>query len=527
MLHKALELFKYVFSLRERDFVLTVNHEAAISALTHDARLTFRYIFMTAISVSLATMGIILDDITVVVGAMLIAPMMNPIVLLGFAICRVNYTEFVNSIRSIITGILLAISLSYLIVKISPIHEITPAILSRTQPNIYNLLVALFSGAAGTYTKIKRNGGEIVGVALAASLVPPLCVVGFSIAVGHYQLAQEAGFLFLTNLIAIALSGTLLARWYGFGFRVSHLSFMWQVSAYIIAITIMSVPLILSLKEVVYEISMNRIISEKIRKSFSVNEDLHLIQTHFSHASDKLINIKAIVFTDQYKQTAQKDILDFLRSEADRPIDLTIEQVLYLGQEDHVAENLSLKSSKQNIISMLRETIPFQIKFMNVSQKSMSIEIFAAPTPHEDLNLMHKTEMSLRNKLPEWTIKIVPPTSILPTIYFGNNQTAFSEVTSSKLELILWMLERWKIKEVTVTGFTNDQNYKHGDTKSLALERVNTISSQLNKHGIHTISNIEYKEHPSIIYNEMDYGIKNENKVIIRLHNTDSFEAAE
>lgn len=329
MLDKSIALLKYTLSLRKRDFVLTVRHAEVISELTHGSKLTFKYIFMTVISVSLATLGIILNDITVVVGAMLLAPMMHPIVLLGFAICRVNYTELLNSIISIIMGILLAISLSYLIVTISPIHEITPEILARTQPNIYNLLIALFSGIACTYTKIKRNSGEIVGVALAASLIPPLCVVGFSIAIGEYHLAQEAMFLFLTNLVAIALAGTLLARWYGFGFRVNPLNFVWQISAYLTAITILSVPLIVSLKEVVYEISMNRAITDRLRLSFSTNAEMHLIQTHFSQSNDQVIKIRAVVFTDKYNPTAQQDILNYLHSKTDRPLTLKIEQVLY------------------------------------------------------------------------------------------------------------------------------------------------------------------------------------------------------
>jgi len=304
---------------------------------------------MTIVSVSLGTMGMVLDDTIVVVGAMLIAPMMNPVVLLGFAICRANYRELLSSIQSIAVGALISILVSFLIIKISPIHEITPQILSKIEPNIYHLLIALFSGVAGTYTKIKRKGKELIGFAISTSLMLPLSVVGFSIAIGNKQMGQETVFLFLTNLVAIALSGTLLARWYGFGSKISQIRFMWQISAYLIAIIILSIPLMLALKEAVYEVSMNRTIVDRIDKSFNTNKELTLIKTNFSSSKEKLIKIRAVVFTNTYKKDAQQEILDYLRPQTDRPIQLTLEQVLYANQEN-MSEDMSLKSSKNNII---------------------------------------------------------------------------------------------------------------------------------------------------------------------------------
>lgn len=379
MKKKIIENSKSVLALRERDFVLTVNHQEVLSSLKHDARLNIRYIFMTIISVSIATMGIIQNDITVVVGAMLIAPMMNPIVLLGFSICRFNKIEFVHSVRSISIGILLSIVFSFLIVKISPIHEITEQISSRTQPNIYNLLVALFSGAAGTYTKIKRKGEEIIGVAIASSLIPPLSVVGFSIAISHYGMAREALFLFFTNLIAIALSGTILARWYGFGFSVSKKKFLLQLTSYLIALTIFSIPLVLALKEIVFELNAKHVISSQINTYFDKDGKIenylnsikitfyhkkkaavhaknlstskyfdhynpsekssmlsfkHLEQSlkHLEHSlsrQESSIDIKAVVLSTTFDEYAEKNIKESLEKSLGRTVHLFLEQILY------------------------------------------------------------------------------------------------------------------------------------------------------------------------------------------------------
>lgn len=333
MKKKIIEESKSVLALRERDFVLTVNHKEVLNTLKHDARFNIRYIFMTIISVSIATMGIILNDITVVVGAMLIAPMMNPIVLLGFSICRFNQTEFIHSIRSIIIGILLSILFSFLIVKISPIHEITDQIISRTQPNIYNLLVALFSGAAGTYTKIKRKGEEIIGVAIAASLIPPLSVVGFSIAISHYNMAQEALFLFFTNLVAIALSGTILARWYGFGFSISKKQFMLQLISYLVALAIFCVPLIIALKDIVFEVKAKHVISSQIHNYFDPADEIedyrHSIKVTFHKKKEKEVNIKAVILTRRFDRNAEKLLRESLEKSLGKHVNLVLEQIVY------------------------------------------------------------------------------------------------------------------------------------------------------------------------------------------------------
>jgi uncharacterized hydrophobic protein (TIGR00271 family) len=523
MKKKVAELLKSIFFLRERDFVLTVNHKEVISSLTHDARLTIRYMFMIMISISIATMGIILDDMSIIVGAMLISPLMNPIVLLGFSICRVNYIEFLHSTRSIVLGIIAAIVFSFLIVKISPVHEITDVVISTTKPNIYNLLVALFSGAAGAYTKIRRKGEEIIGVAIASSLVPPLSVVGFSIAIGHYDLAQEAAFLFVTNLIAIALAGTILARWYGFGFRVSKVNFFWQLTVYSIAIIILAVPLIITLKKVASQLTAKHIINNTIHDSFEENAELNIAKIHFPASKKHPIKISAIVFTNKFKQKAEETIKKTLISKLDQPISLKLDQVLYSTSQPP-SKNYTTTTSEKNIISMVRDASSIPIRLINVDMQLRLIEIFITPTTHQNIKTIHSTELDLRKEFSGWTVKVIPPTSSIPILYFGNDQTKLDENGLQSLESIIWMLDRWQVYEVTVTGFTNNQEYGSSITTPLSAKRVDYIVKKLSKNGIKAMPHIEHREHTTKLYNETDYGVRNENKVLIRTHDTKHLE---
>ncbi|MCH9753492.1 MAG: DUF389 domain-containing protein [Alphaproteobacteria bacterium] len=521
MKKKLIDLAKSLLFMRERDFVLAVNHKEVISSLTHDARFTVRYIFMIIISISIATMGIILDDMSVIVGAMLISPMMSPIVLLGFSICRVNYTEFLHSIRSIIIGIFVAILFSFLIVKISPVHEVTDVVLSATKANIYNLLVALFSGAAGAYTKIKRKGEEIIGVAIASSLMPPLSVIGFSIATGHYDMAQEAAFLFITNLIAIALAGTILARWYGFGFRVSKIHLIWQISIYSIAILILSVPLVITLKKVAYELKAQHIIHDTIHESFGENAELNIEKIHFPNSLEKPIKVSVIVFTNKFRTEAEKNIKNTIASKLAQPISLKLDQVLY-STTATPEKKYTMPTSEKNIISMVRESTHIPIRLINVNMHLHSIEIFLTPSIHQSLKAMHAAEIDLRKTFSGWTVRVIPPTMSIPVLYFGNNKTTLDTDSLESLKSIIWLLDRWQVYEVTVTGFSNNKEYGSNENPPISAERVNYIVKKLSKNGIKAIPTIEHRDHPTRLYNETDYGVKNENKVLIRTHSTRS-----
>jgi len=202
--------------LRER-MEQDVNHPAVLSNVTEGGGLTPRFAFMAVMSCGIAILGLLQSSAAVVIGAMLISPLMGPIVQLGFSLCVVDFRMMGRSLLALLGGIGLALATAMLIVWLSPLREATGEILARTHPNLFDLLVALLSGLAGGYAVITRKGEAIVGVAIATALMPPLAVVAFGLATGDTAIAGGAFFLFMTNLLAIALSVTLIAKWYGSG----------------------------------------------------------------------------------------------------------------------------------------------------------------------------------------------------------------------------------------------------------------------------------------------------------------------
>jgi uncharacterized hydrophobic protein (TIGR00271 family) len=162
-------------------------------------------------SAGIATLGLVQDSPAVIIGAMLISPLMGPIMATGLGLAVGDFYLALKAIGTLIASIAIAVGLSALIVWILPFHSETGEILARTNPTLLDLGIALFSGLAGSVVVGRAGGSEGVtalpGVAIAVALMPPLCTMGFGMGSGwNMRILGGAGLLFLTNLVAIVSS---------------------------------------------------------------------------------------------------------------------------------------------------------------------------------------------------------------------------------------------------------------------------------------------------------------------------------
>ncbi len=175
------------------------------------------FFILITLSAMIATLGLLQGSPAVIIGAMLVAPLMSPILSMGMSIVQGDLRMLRVSARSTLSGIALAIGVSIIITFITPATIATAEILARTRPNLLDLLVALASGAAGGYAIARKEvASALPGVAIAAALVPPLCVVGYGIAVGQLNIAGGSLLLFTTNLLAIVVSASVIFLLLGF-----------------------------------------------------------------------------------------------------------------------------------------------------------------------------------------------------------------------------------------------------------------------------------------------------------------------
>ena len=205
---KRVPFFAYATEERFKDL---------FSSLYEDAKINRIFLVLMVLSTLLATVGLYLNSSSIIIGAMLLAPLMGPIVSLGMGVLRSNSRMIQTSVIKIFIGIILALASSALVVHLLPYDPVTPEMLARVNPSLLDLMVAVLAGIAGAYTKsFKEILQSLAGVAIAVALVPPLSVAGIGLGRGDYDFFLQAFLLFFTNFIGIVISASFTFRVLGY-----------------------------------------------------------------------------------------------------------------------------------------------------------------------------------------------------------------------------------------------------------------------------------------------------------------------
>ena len=202
--------------------LLDISHdtdrEATMEAILKDIPFKGHTAWILIFSIIVASIGLNVSSTAVVIGAMLISPLMGPIVGLGFSVA-INDVDTLR--RSLINlGVMVGLSLltAFLYFQLSPLTQLTPELEARTYPTILDVLVAIFGGLALIIAKAKR--GTIItvisGVAIATALMPPLCTAGYGLAVWDLSIFGGAMYLFTINTIFIALTTFVVSKFLRF-----------------------------------------------------------------------------------------------------------------------------------------------------------------------------------------------------------------------------------------------------------------------------------------------------------------------
>lgn len=175
-------------------------------------------VFILACAIVIASVGLNVNSIPVIIGAMLISPVMGPILGFGFGLGIQDNRLVKDSLENFLIMVAISIAASALFFILSPLNLENPSeLLARTNPSIYDVLIALFGGIAGMLeTSRKERGTVIAGVAIATALMPPLCTVGYGISMLNWHYILGALYLFLINSIFIALATFLTAKYLRF-----------------------------------------------------------------------------------------------------------------------------------------------------------------------------------------------------------------------------------------------------------------------------------------------------------------------
>ena len=196
------------------DFRQDTDRDATIEAIKNDIPFKGATAWILIFAVFIASIGLNVSSAAVVIGAMLISPLMGPILGVGMSLALNDIDTLKRSLINLLVMVLLSLITAYLYFQLSPLTELTPELEARTKPTILDVLVAIFGGLALIVARTKKGtiASVIFGVAIATALMPPLCTAGYGLAVGNLEFFFGAMYLFTINTIFIALSTFLVLK---------------------------------------------------------------------------------------------------------------------------------------------------------------------------------------------------------------------------------------------------------------------------------------------------------------------------
>lgn len=435
-----------------REQVANINPGAVIRDILSEIEITAGYFFILTVANLIALCGLIMNSSPVIIGAMLVSPLMGPILSFGFAFVTGDKVIWNKSVKKISLSVALSIAVAAAATYISPLKDVTAEILSRTRPNLYDLIIAFLAGTAGASAICtKKNYLTIVpGVAIATAVIPPLSVAGFGAGIASLKIFYGGFLLFFTNFVAIVLSTCAVFSFYGFRRKMAadELSQMKKRFAFLIAVlVVISIPLIYTLHTSIAEVRQRTAIQDALQQALEQEKRSHLATFAYAVNSNGILEINALVNTVRYLSDAEtKKAETSIGRALGRKIVLNVEQVKVQagGLKQEIAKATMpaiappkppgeiIRSSAQSAIAVVKQSAvkvdtiiaPSRISDFSVgfNDKSAAVSILLEirrDTPLSDeqttwIKRMLAADLNLPVDLTVKTIPFVPPLVFKP-----------------------------------------------------------------------------------------------------------------
>ena len=297
----------------------------------------FDYFILVILSGSIATLGLINDSPAVIIGAMLVAPLMSPILGVGLGSITADTNLARNALSALVRGALLAILLSALLTLsnvylpfVPSLLEIPDEILNRTQPTPNDLIIALAGGLAAAYSMAQPHlSAALPGVAIATALMPPLSTIGIGIALGRWDIAGGATLLFLTNAITIAFAATLVFFLEGFVPSIERTNGKFPKTLIIAGLltAVLLIPLTILGARLVTQSQENRLINNLIKTEISEIENAEMLDLTIARVEKEIQLEFTIRSNNPFKYSYVVALQETLVSRLDKPVSLIVNHI--------------------------------------------------------------------------------------------------------------------------------------------------------------------------------------------------------
>ncbi len=311
--------------------------EQIIDTISTGASPGFDYFFLVVLSGAIATLGLINDSAAVIIGAMLVAPLMSPILGVGLGSITADAKLARNSASALVRGAIISILLSTLLTLtnlylpfVPSLIEVPNEVLIRTQPTPNDLIIALAGGLAAAYSLAQPHlSAALPGVAIATALMPPLSSIGIGIALGRWDIAGGAALLFLTNAVTIAFAATLVFFLEGFAPKRKLTDGKIPKSLLVAAILtgLLLIPLTILGARFVAQAQENRLINTVIQTEISKIANAELAELSIIR-TEKELQLEITIRSNtpmSYSQVV--DLQKALVAQIDKPIALVVNHI--------------------------------------------------------------------------------------------------------------------------------------------------------------------------------------------------------
>ncbi|GAA0525777.1 TIGR00341 family protein [Chitinophaga japonensis] len=217
MTKRFLVLLRHIFSLEEDK----AKEEEIAENIQRGVEFRGTNLWVLIFAIIIASIGLNMNSTAVVIGAMLISPIMGPIMGVGFGVATIDFELIKRSLRNLATAVIISLMTSTAYFLVSPLSDAQSELLARTTPTIWDVLIALFGGLAGIVGATRKEKGNVIpGMAIATALMPPLCTAGYGLANGQWYFFFGAFYLFFINSVFISFATFIIVRFLKFRTKV-------------------------------------------------------------------------------------------------------------------------------------------------------------------------------------------------------------------------------------------------------------------------------------------------------------------
>ena len=392
LLYSLISFFKGVLDFRKE-----ADKDHTINSIKNDISIKGPNAWILICSILVASVGLNANSIPVVIGAMLISPLMGPILGFGLSIAINDLETLKKSLINFSVMVFLSVFTAYLFFSFFPLREESSELLSRTKPDIRDVLIAFFGGLSLIIAKTKKGtiSPVIFGVAIATALMPPLCTVGYGLAVGKIEFAVGAMYLFIINSLYIVLSTFLIVKLLRFPLINYVNSTKRRLISRIVTIfsILMLIPAIYTFLGVLYENKFNNSLKEfyEFELDGIKNKDYLIMNSKVEYDigennylpwQDKL---SVITFNSYGLEPVSKDIIAFLKTRVKKYPQLSLTSIVFNQQE---VEN-DFKEQKRFLVELRKiDSLEISSKTKQIEQLENKLKEFEKV---ESLNVLYKT----------------------------------------------------------------------------------------------------------------------------------------